>query len=118
MIDEYVDVSDNFDAKKIPNGPHKCRILNVRKQEKGVLYIFALSYDGGKEGELAMLRSYLGPLLEALGCSKGADGKVHMSSAILDGQTFEADFYEEADKDVPSKLYKRIRDIKGSGVPY
>jgi hypothetical protein len=118
MIDEMVDTSSNFDAKKIPNGPHKCRVLRVRKSEKGGLYIWELSYDGGKEGEIAMFGNLMGPLLEALGCAKQPDGKYHLSSQIVDGASFDAEFYEEADKSDSSKLYKRMKNIKGEGIPY
>ena len=116
MIDEMVDTSSNFDSKKIPNGPHSCRVLRVRKSKN--LYVWELSYDGGAEGEIAMFGNQMGPLLEALGCAKQADGKYHLSSQTVDGQAFKADFYEEADKSDSNKLYKRMRSIEGSGVPY
>jgi hypothetical protein len=116
MIDEMVDTSSNFDSKKIPNGPHSCRVLNVKKVKS--VYVWTLSYDGGAEGEIAMFGNQMGPLLEALGCSKQPDGKYHLTSATVDGATFKADFYEEADKKDSSKIYKRMRDIQGSGVPY
>ena len=72
MLDELVDTSSNFDAKKITNGVHSFRVLSVRKA--GLLYVFDLSYEDGKEGEIALFANLLEPLLKVLGCEKDLNG--------------------------------------------
>ncbi len=116
MLDEIVDTNSNFANKEIPDGPHTFRVLNVRKN--GLLYIWELSYDGGKEGEQVFFANTMGPLLKALGCIDQEKGKYHLQSEIVDGAIFKATVFREADKNDKTKLYQRMKDFQGSEVPY
>lgn len=108
MIEE-IDTNNDFSNKIIPDGSHHFKWLGTRKVKSS--YAISLAYDGG-EGEILMFGNQMGPLLKAVGCAEGsAPGKYVLNSDITDGSEFDAVIYEE-------KGYKRMKDIKGSGVPY
>jgi hypothetical protein len=109
MIEE-VDTNSNFGDKVIPDGPHHFKVIAIRKVKNS--YAFSLAYDDGASGEILLFANMIGPLLKALGCAEGsAPGKYVLNTDITTGGEFDATIYEE-------KGYKRIKDIKGSGVGY
>jgi hypothetical protein len=109
MIEE-IDTNNDFSNKVIPDGPHHCKVINTRKVKSG--FVFALAYDGDQSGEIMLFGNQMGDLLKALGCAEGsAPGKYVLNTDITDGGEFDAVFFTE-------KNYKRMKDIKGSGVGY
>lgn len=110
MIDE-IDTNNDFSDRIIPDGPHHFRVLGTRKVKSS--YAWALSYENGAEGEILLFPNMMGPLLQALGCKEGSEpGKYVLNTDITDGAQFDAVISTDA------KGYKRMKDIKGSGVPY
>lgn len=115
MIEE-VNTNSNFAEKEIPDGDHSFRVLGTRKQ--GAMYIWTLSYDGGREGDMVFFANTMGPLLKALGCTEGAKGIYTLDTSVTDGGSFKAEVYSEPDKKDKDKIYKRMKNIVGSEVPY
>lgn len=116
MIEE-IDTNNNFSEKEIPDGEHTCRVFGTRKN--GPMYIWNLSYDGGREGEIVLFANTMGPLLKALGCKEGSKkGFYILDTSITDGGTFKATFYSEPDKKDKDIMRKRMKNVEGSEVPY
>jgi hypothetical protein len=109
MIEE-IDTNNDFSNKIIPDGPHHFKVLGVRKVKNS--YAWALAYEDGAEGEILLFGNQMGPLLQALGCAEGSSpGKYVLNTDITNGGVFDAVIYEE-------KGYKRMKDIKGSDIPF
>lgn len=105
-----IDTNSDFSNKIIPDGPHHCKVVKTRQVKDSFAWL--LDYEGG-QGEILLFANAMGPLLKALGCAEGsAPGKYVLNTDITDGGEFDAVFYTN------EKGYKRIKDIKGSGVGY
>ena len=116
MIEE-IDTNSNFAEKEIPDGDHSCRVLGTRKNN--AMYIWSLSYDNGKEGEIVLFGNTMGPLLKALGCKEGSKKGIYvLDTSITDGGTFKATFFSEPDKKDKNVMRKRMKNVVGSEVPY
>ena len=109
MIEE-VDTNNDFSEKIIPDGAHHCKVVTTRKVKNG--YVWALAYDGDQAGEILLFGNQMEDLLRTLGCKEGGKPGVYvLNTDITDGGEFDATFYTE-------KGYKRMKDVKGSEIPY
>lgn len=110
MIEE-IDTNNDFSDRIIPDGQHHFKVLGTRKVKAS--YAWALRYENDAEGEILMFPNMMGPLLKELGCKEGSEpGKYVLNTDITDGSEFDAKISTDA------KGYKRMTEIKGSGVPY
>lgn len=111
MIEE-IDCSGDFSDKVIPDGPHHLKVVTSTSKGAGK-YVWGFNYEDGKYGEILMFGNQMGDLLKSLGCKEGSKaGSYVLNTDITDGGEIDAVFYTDA------KGYKRMKDIKGSGIPY
>lgn len=109
MIDE-IDTNSNFDEKKIPDGEHLFRVMDVRKNAG--MYIWTLSYEG-VEGEQVLFPNSMGALLKVLGCKESDKKGIYvLDTDKIQGKQFKATVFQKADKNDKSKLYQNMKDFK------
>lgn len=112
---EEIDTNSNFSNEGIPDGRYTFRILDIRTN--GLLRIFGLSYDGGKEADQIFFDNQLGALLKCLGCKETSKGKYILDSDKTIGDVFKATVYHEPDKKDKTKIYQRMKDFEQE-VPF
>lgn len=108
-MQEIIDTNSKFAGKDIPEGKNTFRVASYKKNDK--MYIFTLSYDGGKQGEQVFFSSDIAPLLKAVGCKESAPGIYILDTDIVLGAQFTALVYREANKKDPTKIYQKMKDF-------
>lgn len=106
---EQIDTNSNFAGKEIPEGRNTFRVTNFKKNEK--MYIFTLSYDNGKEGDMVFFSSNIGPLLKVLGCKESAKGIYILDTGVIMGVAFTATVFLEPNKKDKTKIYRNMKDF-------
>lgn len=108
-MQEIIDTNSDYSGKDIPEGKNTFRVLKFKKN--GKMYIFTLSYDGGKEGDQVFFAGTVGPLLKVLGCKESAKGVYILDTDTVLGASFSATVYLEPSKKDATKIYRNMKDF-------
>lgn len=112
MTREILDTKPNFPDKDIADGIYTFAISIVSKKDiKGKIgYEWNLNYDG-KEAQILLWPSNMGPLLRVLGVKETETNKFMFDTIEVEGKTFKATAYKD------KKGYQQLKDYAATGQP-